>query len=76
MRKPTKENDDLFKGLIEDALTRISKNELFFVHCMAGVGRTGTFGSVLEAVRCGRATGQVSIFEVVHCLRNMRLYSV
>lgn len=43
---------------------------------MAGVGRTGTFGSVMEAVRCGRATGQVSIFEVVHCLRNMRLYSV
>lgn len=61
---------------MEECVERIEKQEMIAVHCSAGVGRTGTLGAAIEALRCLRNNGSVSIFEVVNNLRENRLFSV
>jgi protein tyrosine phosphatase len=49
---------------------------MIVVHCMAGIGRTGTFGAVIEAVRCARKFKALSLFEIVKNMRSDRDYCI
>jgi protein tyrosine phosphatase len=74
MAKPLGETSEaLFKSLVEDCIKLIDRKELFLVHCSAGVGRTGTLGTVIEALRCARRTGELSVFEIVDNMRRHRM---
>jgi protein tyrosine phosphatase len=35
------------------------------IHCSAGIGRTGTLGTVIEAIRCIEKDRRVSLFAIV-----------
>lgn len=62
--------------LVEEAIELIEKKEMIIVHCLAGIGRTGTFGAVIEAVRCIRKLKNLSLFEIVSKMREDRNYCV
>jgi protein tyrosine phosphatase len=54
MRKPLGEHSEaIIKKLVEDCLK--SKDEMFLLHCSAGIGRTGTLGALIEAMRFAAA---------------------
>ncbi len=73
MRKPLGEHSEaIIKKLVEDCLK--SKDEMFLLHCSAGIGRTGTLGALIEAMRCARGEGKrLSVFEVVDFMRRQRM---
>ena len=43
------------------------------IHCSAGIGRTGTLGTVIEGVRCAKQTSTLSVFEIVDNMRRGRM---
>jgi protein tyrosine phosphatase len=49
---------------------------MIVAHCLAGVGRTGTLGAVIEGVRCRRKFQALSMFEIVKNMRWNREYCV
>ena len=66
LKKPLgNENEALFRNLVKQCLDAIEKNEMFLVHCSAGIGRTGTLGTVIDAIRCAKMNKQLSVFEIV-----------
>jgi protein tyrosine phosphatase len=74
MKKPAgQENEILFKNLVDDCIQLINNEELIVIHCSAGVGRTGTLGTMIEAIRCARNYKELSIFEIVDNLRRHRI---
>jgi protein tyrosine phosphatase len=77
MRKPLGEHSEgLFRGLVEDCLQMADQKELFLVHCSAGIGRTGTLGTMVEGLRCARREGRLSVFEIVDNMRRNRMACV
>ncbi|MCB0370086.1 MAG: hypothetical protein KDD45_11845 [Bdellovibrionales bacterium] len=46
---------------------------MILIHCSAGVGRTGTLGTMIEAVRCAHKHGKLSVFEIVDNMRKERM---
>ena len=55
MKKPLGENsEELFRNLVRDAIHMIENKELFVIHCSAGIGRTGTLGTMIEAMRSAK----------------------
>jgi protein tyrosine phosphatase len=45
---------------------------MILLHCSAGIGRTGTFAATIEALRCAKKYGKISIFEIVDNMRKDR----
>jgi protein tyrosine phosphatase len=77
MRKPLGElSEGLFRGLVEDCVRMADSKELFVIHCSAGIGRTGTLGTVVEALRCLRKEGGASVVEIVDNMRRHRMACV
>ncbi len=77
MKKPLGEDSEkLFRGLVEMCLRLIEKNEMFLIHCSAGIGRTGTLGTVVDSMRCAEKHKALSVFEIVENLRKHRMYCV
>lgn len=77
MRKPLGEQSEgLFRGLVEDCLQMAEHHELFLIHCSAGIGRTGTLGTMIEALRCARRDQALSVFEIVDNMRRNRMACV
>jgi len=72
MRKPLGEQSEaIIKELVEGCLKL--KEEMFLLHCSAGIGRTGTLGALIEALRCARGKEKrLSVFEVVDYMRRQR----
>ena len=46
------------------------------IHCSAGIGRTGTLGGMIEAYRCIKKEGKLSLFEIVDNMRRYRMHCV
>lgn len=38
---------------------------MIWIHCSAGIGRTGTLGGAIEAMRLYHKDKKVSVFEIV-----------
>ena len=72
MRKPLGGHSEaIIKELVEGCLKL--NDEMFLLHCSAGIGRTGTLGALIEAVRCARGKKKkLSVFEVVDYMRRQR----
>lgn len=66
----------MFHELVEGCLKHIDNDELFLVHCSAGIGRTGTLGAMIEAIRCARKYKELSVFEIVDNMRRHRMACV
>lgn len=49
---------------------------MIWIHCSAGIGRTGTLGGILEAIRLHEKYGMFSIFSVVENMRKYRFHAV
>jgi protein tyrosine phosphatase len=58
---------------VQDCIDRIDKKELTLIHCSAGIGRTGTLGAMVEALRCAKKYNELSVFEIVQNMRNSRM---
>ena len=66
MKKPLgEESEGLFRGLVKECLGLIERNEMFLIHCSAGIGRTGTLGTVIDSLRCAQQLKEISVFEIV-----------
>lgn len=77
MKKPFGEkNEGLFRNLVEDSLRLIDNKELILIHCSAGIGRTGTLGTMIEALRCAKREKALSVFEIVDNMRRHRMACV
>jgi protein tyrosine phosphatase len=77
LKKPLgEESEGLFRGLVQECLGLIEKNEMFLIHCSAGIGRTGTLGTVIDSLRCAEKYKELSVFEIVENLRKHRMYCV
>ena len=46
---------------------------MILLHCSAGIGRTGTLAATIEAARCAKKNGAVSVFEIVDNMRRGRV---
>jgi protein tyrosine phosphatase len=74
MRKPLGESgENLFRDLVNGAVHMIEQKELFVIHCSAGIGRTGTLGTMIEAVRSAKETKALSVFKIVDNMRRHRI---
>jgi protein tyrosine phosphatase len=62
--------------MLELCLQNVEKKNVVWIHCSAGIGRTGTLGSVIEAVRLYGKYKKISIFAIVENLRMYRYYAV
>jgi protein tyrosine phosphatase len=49
---------------------------MVLIHCSAGIGRTGTLGTMIEALRCAKKENQLSVFEIVDNMRRNRMACV
>lgn len=73
MKKPLGEKSEaLFTDLVRDAIHMIENKELFVIHCSAGVGRTGTLGTMIEAMRSAKERRALSVFRIVDYMRRHR----
>ena len=43
------------------------------IHCSAGIGRTGTLGTMIEAIRSAHKYKALSVFEIVDNMRRHRM---
>ena len=48
---PTEQQKTILEDLLSICLDYISMEQLIWIHCFSGVGRTGTFTSLLEIKR-------------------------
>ena len=65
--------EQLFRNIVEDCISHINKKELVMIHCSAGIGRTGTLGTTIEAMRCATKYKELSVFEIVDNMRRSRM---
>jgi protein tyrosine phosphatase len=49
---------------------------VFWFHCSAGIGRTGTLGGVIEAIRLEEKYKKFNIFNIVENMRRYRYHAV
>lgn len=54
----------------------MEKKNLIWIHCSAGIGRTGTLGGVIEAIRYYKKHKSLSIFAIVENMRKWRYHAV
>jgi protein tyrosine phosphatase len=54
----------------------VSEKQMVMIHCSAGIGRTGTLGTMIEALRCARMFKALSVFEIVDNMRRHRMACV
>ena len=73
MQKPVEKDEQLFRNIVKECVDLIEKKELILLHCSAGIGRTGTLAAAIEAVRCAKRNGDLSIFEIVDNMRRGRV---
>ena len=76
MQKPNEKDDQLFRNIVKECVDMIDKKEMILLHCSAGIGRTGTLAAAIEAVRCAKKHGEVSVFEIVDNMRKGRMACV
>lgn len=77
MKKPIgKEGEEVFHKIVEGCISLIEKKQLPLIHCSAGIGRTGTLGTMIEAVRCAKKFKELSLFEIVDNMRRNRMACV
>ena len=76
LKKPVESNMKRFEEILAICLDQIEKKNLFWVHCSAGIGRTGTLGGVIEGIRCYNKNKSISIFEIVENMRKYRYHAV
>lgn len=57
-------------------MSEIDKKNLIWIHCSAGIGRTGTLGGVIEGIRYYNKHKCISIFEIVENMRKYRYHAV
>lgn len=50
----------------------IEHKQMFIIHCSAGIGRTGTLGTMIEAVRSAKQAKALSVFKIVDNMRRHR----
>ena len=65
LKKPVEHKMDRFEEIISTCLKMIEENKLIWIHCSAGIGRTGTLGGILEAIRLYEQKKAFSIFKIV-----------
>jgi protein tyrosine phosphatase len=65
-----------FEFLIEECIKLISEEKNIIIHCSAGIGRTGTLGGIIEAIRLYEKNKKISIYQIVENMRKYRYYAV
>ena len=65
-----------FRLLLNIALQCAQENKKMMVHCMAGIGRTGTFGAVLEGIRTVKNNQDHSLGQILLNIRSYRSGSI
>lgn len=76
LKKPVESNMKRFEEILEISLSEIAKKNLIWIHCSAGIGRTGTLGGVIEGIRYYNKNKCISIFEIVENMRKYRYHAV
>ena len=61
--------------LAKDSITTNPENNIM-AHCSAGVGRTGTFISLVNLIGSYKASERLSVFRTVRLLREQRILMV